>query len=65
MWRSQGRAPARGFPQGLYRFVAVALELYILTFGIKPLGLLARPPAHITELPDPGLTEPLGHGSEG
>ena len=62
MWRSQGRAPAR---EGLYRFAgAGTLELRTITF--ETLGLLARQPAHITELPDPWLTERLGsHGREG
>ena len=46
-------------PEGLYRFVE-ALREWFLT-----LGLLARHPAHITELPDAWLTERLGHGSEG
>ncbi len=52
-----------GLARVLYRFVT-ALELCTLT--LHALGLLARQPAHTTELPDPGLTERLSlHGRGG
>ena len=46
LWRSHG-SPARAC-HGLHPFVALELRTF-------PLGLLARPPAHITELPDSGV----------